>query len=84
VSHHLVNIAMGISLPGTPKWILCVLSHLATMSTGKVETTTADLALACGFSQSCVRDQLKRLERAGLIEAERLAKGALIIKVRTF
>jgi Mn-dependent DtxR family transcriptional regulator len=54
------------------------------MSTGKVETTTADLALACGFSQSCVRDQLKRLERAGLIEAERLAKGALIIKVRTF
>jgi DNA-binding MarR family transcriptional regulator len=84
VSHHLVNIAMGISLPGTPKWILCVISHGAAMSTGIAKTTAADLAQACGFSQSCVRDQLKRLERAGLIEVERMAAGLLIIKVRTF
>lgn len=84
MSHHLVNIAMGISLPGTPKWILCVISHRATMSTGKVETTAAELAEACGFSPSCIRDQLKRLERVGLVEVERLAKAVLIITVRTF
>ncbi|HEV2594148.1 MAG TPA: winged helix-turn-helix transcriptional regulator [Sphingomicrobium sp.] len=84
MSHHLVNGTMTMKLPGLRKWILCVLSHGAVMSTGLLETTTAKLAEVSGFSPSSVRTQLRRLERDGFIEVERRAKAELIIKVKAF
>ncbi|MFM0306250.1 hypothetical protein P0D71_00450 [Paraburkholderia sp. RL17-383-BIF-A] len=84
MSHHLINGTMAKKMPGLRKWILCVLSHGAVMSTGVIETTTAKLVEVSGFSSSSVRTQLRHLERDGLIQIERRAKAELIITVKAF
>ncbi|SOE85660.1 Iron dependent repressor, N-terminal DNA binding domain [Burkholderia sp. YR290] len=82
MSHHLVNGVMDVSLPGIPKWVFCVVAHRAAVSTGEVLISTADLASVCGLSPSCVRDQLKRLARAGLVETKSPARSMHLIRVK--
>lgn len=85
MSHHIVNGAMGLRLPGTAKWVLCVIAHRAVQSTRATEEiTVAELASICGFSRSCVRDQLNTLVDGGWISVVRLAKSVLRIRVEEF
>lgn len=82
MSHHLVNGVMDVSLPGIPKWVFCVVAHRAALSTGEVLISTTELASICGLSPSCVRDQLKRLVRAGLIDKKSPARSMNLIRVK--
>lgn len=71
MSHHLVNATMRQKMPrlGLRKWVLCVLSHQALLSNGEASLTMAELSEICELSTSCVREHVKGLCHAGLIEA---------------
>jgi hypothetical protein len=83
MSHHLVNGTMRLKMPGLGlrKWVLCVLSHQAVQSTGEVSLTMADLAEICDLSVSCVRDHVKHLHHAGMIEAV-LLRNSSVYRIR--
>jgi response regulator of citrate/malate metabolism len=82
VSHHVLNGTMDVRLPGTAKWVLCVVAHCAVQSTRTAEITAAELARICGLSRSCVREQLTSLTDGGWISVERLPKAVLRIRVQ--
>jgi hypothetical protein len=84
MSHHIVNGAMDVRLPGTAKWVLCVVSHQAVQSTRVAEITAVALARICGLSVSCVREQLKTLVDGGWLTVERLPKAVMRIRVEEF
>lgn len=68
MSHHLTNLAWDIELRGMQKLVLLCLAHLSLQSTRECCPTIAHLAHRCGVSTSCVREQLKALGSAGLVE----------------
>lgn len=68
MSHHLTNLTWRIELRGMQKLVLLALSHLAVQSTGDASSTVQRLAYMCGISDSGVREQLKHLTKAGLVE----------------
>jgi DNA-binding MarR family transcriptional regulator len=68
MSHHLTNHAWEIELRGLQKLVLLALSHLAVQSSGTCHPTVRRLAFMCGVSDSCVRDQLDRLDEEGYVE----------------
>lgn len=84
MSHHILNGAMDVRVPGTTKLVLCVVAHRAVMSSRSVDTTAAELALVCGLSRSCVRGQLNGLADGGWLSIERLPKAVLRIRVEEF
>ncbi|MBB5444626.1 MULTISPECIES: winged helix-turn-helix domain-containing protein [unclassified Paraburkholderia] len=81
MSHHLVNKAMEVKIPGVRKWVLCVLAHQAVMSSGEAKITMAELAEICCLSTSCVRDHVKNLHRAGQIDAV-LLRNSCVYRIR--
>jgi DNA-binding IscR family transcriptional regulator len=68
MSHHLTNQAWEIELRGPTKLVLLCLAHLAVQSTRECCPTIAHIAHRCGISTSSVREQLKALVAAGLVE----------------